>query len=180
MASMLDTAPCRDLCILLGEPQRRFRSVHVAGSKGKGTVCALLAASLQRAGWRTGLVTSPHVDHIGERLRLCGVPASDEVLAQALHAAADARDEAASRGSPGGAATWFDTWIAASFWAMARARVDWGVVECGLGGKRDSTNVLDAELVRMPIVRVYGLYRQLPNFDSLLLLESCSGVGHLC
>lgn len=79
MASQVDALPCRDLCRLLGEPQRSFRCVHVAGSKGKGTVSALVGASLQKAGWRTGVVTSPHVEHISERLRLCGTPASDGV-----------------------------------------------------------------------------------------------------
>lgn len=67
-----------------------------------------------------------------------------DALAAALHAAADARDQAARQGSAGGAATWFDTWIAASFLAMAQAEVEWAVVECGLGGRQDSTNVFGA------------------------------------
>jgi dihydrofolate synthase/folylpolyglutamate synthase len=125
---------------------RRFRSVHVAGSKGKGTVVALVSAALQFAGHRCGTLTSPHVENVNERLRVQGAPVSDDALAAALENAMDARAAAARRNSAGGDASWFDVFIAASLWALAKEGASWAVVECGLGGRGDSTNVLCADV----------------------------------
>ncbi|KAL1508354.1 hypothetical protein AB1Y20_004464 [Prymnesium parvum] len=142
MAEEVSTAPCRDLCRRLGYPQHRYRVVHISGSKGKGTVGALLGVALGAAGWRVGVMSSPHVEHLTERLRLGGTPIDEPSLAAALAAAAAARDAAAAEGTAGRAASWFDVFVAGSFEAMARGRADWAVVECGLGGRRDSTNVV--------------------------------------
>jgi dihydrofolate synthase/folylpolyglutamate synthase len=138
--------PERDLLARLGSPQAGLPAVHVAGSKGKGSVAALVAAGLGRAGLRTGLYTSPHVERVNERVAIGGEPLADALLAEALERALATREAAVAAGSAGAEATWFDIFTAAAFWAFRRAEVDWLVVECGLGGRLDSTNVLGAEV----------------------------------
>ncbi|MFO1010966.1 MAG: bifunctional folylpolyglutamate synthase/dihydrofolate synthase [Planctomycetota bacterium] len=139
-------APIEDVVARLGHPERSFRAVHVAGTKGKGTTSALVAAALAKAGLRVGLYTSPHVVRVQERVRIDGVDVDDATLARALEDALAARESAVREGTPGGEATWFDLLTAAAF-ACFRARgVEWAVVECGLGGRLDSTNVVRGEV----------------------------------
>lgn len=88
----VSSAPCGDLLARLGAPQARLPlTVHVTGSKGKGSVAALTAAALSAAGYRTGVYGSPHVASVTERVRIDGVPVAEEALAAALEAALDAR-----------------------------------------------------------------------------------------
>lgn len=138
----VDLEPMRDLCRRLGDPERSLRTIHVAGTKGKGSVTSLLQAGLERAGFRTGGYLSPHVERVNERVLLRGRPIADEPLARALESALAARDAAAARGTAASHATWFDVLTAAAFLALVEAEVEWAVVECGLGGRLDSTNVL--------------------------------------
>jgi len=135
-------APICDILTRLGDPHRSWRAVHVAGSKGKGSVCALVAAAMARAGRRVGVYASPHVERVNERVRIDGREVGDAALAAGLEAAWEARSQALHAGSAGRAATWFDLVTAAAFRVFARAEVEWAVVECGLGGRLDSTNVL--------------------------------------
>jgi len=146
MASAVTTEPCADLLRLLGEPQRRYEHIHVAGSKGKGSTSALLGAALEEGGWRTAVLSSPHVECITERVRINGEPIDAGALADSLEAALAARTAAEAGGTTGAHASWFDVFVAASLHACAEARVGWAVVECGLGGRCDSTNVLGAQL----------------------------------
>ena len=124
----------RALLSALGEPQNRFRAVHVAGTNGKGSVCALIERTLRAAGARSGLFTSPHLVDFRERLRVRGHWPDEHVLAARL----------ASIGSlPGGGEhTFFEVATALGFDWFAEQKVDWAVVEVGLGGRLDSTNVL--------------------------------------
>jgi dihydrofolate synthase/folylpolyglutamate synthase len=138
--------PVRDLLSRMGDPQRRWRAVHVAGTKGKGTTSSLVAAGLARAGVRVGLYTSPHVVRVHERIRIDGQDVSDEAFAAALENALQARDSAVRAASAGAESTWFDVLTSAAFDVFAAARVEWAVVECGLGGRLDSTNVIDGEV----------------------------------
>jgi len=142
----VDLAPMRDLGERLGAPWRAWSAVHVAGSKGKGSVASLIASGLARAGWRVGVYASPHVERVNERIRIAGAWIGDEPLAAALERALDARAAAVSEGTPGAGATWFDVVTAAAYLAFAEAGVDLAVVECGLGGRLDSTNVIRAPL----------------------------------
>ncbi|MDE1949817.1 MAG: bifunctional folylpolyglutamate synthase/dihydrofolate synthase, partial [Burkholderiales bacterium] len=87
----VDLEPERDLLARLGQPQQRFKSVHVGGTKGKGSVCALIEAGLLAAGLRTGRYASPHIEHVTERVNLNGQPVSEPVLAEALRHALSAR-----------------------------------------------------------------------------------------
>lgn len=128
----------RALLGALGEPQRSFRAVHVAGTNGKGSVCALVERVLRAAGADTGLFTSPHLVDFRERIRVNGRWAPEPGLAERL-----AHIEA----SPAGAGrTFFEVATALGFDHFARHGVRWAVVEVGLGGRLDSTNVLVPEV----------------------------------
>ncbi|MFO1328854.1 MAG: Mur ligase family protein [Rubrivivax sp.] len=141
-------APVRALLHRLGDPQSALRVVHVAGSKGKGSVCALVAAGLRHAGLRAGCYLSPHVDSLHERVLIDGRPIAGAALARSLHAALDAAE------GDGGAATRFDLLTAAALHALRAAGVAWAVVEVGLGGRDDSTNVVQPEVA---VITTIGL-----------------------
>lgn len=138
----LDLGPARDLMERLGNPQVAFRAVHVAGTKGKGSVASLVAAGLLRQGAGVGLYTSPHVERIHERIVIDGRPVGNRTLAGGLEQALDACDAATAAASPAASASWFDALTAAAFVAFRDAGCDRAVVECGLGGRLDSTNVI--------------------------------------
>ena len=142
----LDWRPCRAVARALGY-KRHPLTIHVAGSKGKGTVCALVGAALDRAGYKVGVVTSPHTYHFGERLRIGMRPAGD-ALAPHLQRAVDVILDARRRNDAVlGAATQFDAFVAAAL--KAAQKCDAVVVEVGLGGKRDSTNFLQAPITAL-------------------------------
>jgi dihydrofolate synthase/folylpolyglutamate synthase len=128
-----------------GDPHRSLTCVHVAGTNGKGSVCAMVESVLRAAGYRTGLYTSPHLVSYRERIRLCGREISE---AQVDRIAAEiiplADDLAVSKiGSP----TYFEFLTALAFYAFAREGVDYAVLETGLGGRLDATNVVSAPVV---------------------------------
>lgn len=126
----------RELLAALGDPQERFLSVHVAGTNGKGSVCALLERALREMGLRTGLYTSPHLVKVHERVRMQGELISDELL----HGCLD-RVEAVE-GSLSRPPTFFETLTAVGFLAFAESGVQVAVLETGLGGRLDCTNVV--------------------------------------
>src|SRR5262245_13530162 len=131
----------RSLLTLLGEPQRGLRIVHVAGSKGKGSTSAMLASVLRRAGYRTGLFTSPHLERVAERIQVDGEPISHSELAALMAQVRDAAARVDARAPGEQAVTFFEVATALGFLHFVRRRVDVAVVEVGLGGRFDSTNV---------------------------------------
>ncbi|NGM36214.1 bifunctional folylpolyglutamate synthase/dihydrofolate synthase [Methylobacterium sp. DB0501] len=135
--------PMRDLLARLGEPQALLKVIHVGGTKGKGSVCALIEAGLMRAGLRVGRYASPHVESVTERVCLQGIPVEDPRLAGALTRALDAHEAARRDGTEGADATWFDVLTAAGLMLFSQAGLDWAVIEVGLGGRLDSTNAVD-------------------------------------
>jgi len=139
----VDLAPIEDLVARAGAPGRDLGLCHVAGSKGKGSVATLIAAGLTRAGFRVGVFGSPHVERINERIQIDGQPISDDALAAALSVALRLVAEAEEAGTSGAEASWFDLVTLAGLWAFREAGVDWAVLEVGLGGRLDSTNVID-------------------------------------
>lgn len=138
--------PMLDLMQRLGNPHQSFRAIHVAGTKGKGSVCALVEAGLLRAGWRVGRYASPHVDRVNERISVLGEQVEDDKLAKAVRQVLDCYEIAKQEATPGEDATWFDVITAAAFVVFRDAGLDWAVVEVGLGGRLDSTNVVFGEI----------------------------------
>jgi dihydrofolate synthase / folylpolyglutamate synthase len=128
----------RALLAALGNPHRRFRSVHVAGTNGKGSVCAIVERVLREAGYRTGLFTSPHLVDFRERIRVDGRWVDQEWLERMLDRIA-ALPEGKDR-------TFFEVCTALGFAYFAEQGVEWAVVEVGLGGRLDSTNVLEPDV----------------------------------
>jgi dihydrofolate synthase/folylpolyglutamate synthase len=138
--------PMRDLAARLGDPQNSFRAIHVAGTKGKGSVSALIEAALAHAGLRVGRYASPHVERINERVSVQGHDVDEPTLARALDRALDAYEAARKAGTPAVNATWFDLLTAAAFIIFAETQREWAVIEVGLGGRLDSTNIVDGEI----------------------------------
>jgi dihydrofolate synthase / folylpolyglutamate synthase len=138
--------PMADLMARLGEPHKASRAVHVGGTKGKGSVSALIEAALVHAGLPTGRYGSPHVERVNERVTVNGRDVDDATLAQGLSRALDAYEAAKRGGTDAADATWFDLLTAAAFLIFRDAGVAWAVVEVGLGGRLDSTNVVNGEV----------------------------------
>lgn len=127
------------LLATVGDPQKRFRSVHVGGTNGKGSVSATVASVLNLAGQRVGLYTSPHLCTFRERIRIDQVPIEEDALVSAARRLWPViqREEA----------SFFEATTAIAFLAFAEAGVDVAVVEVGLGGRLDATNVITPEIV---------------------------------
>ncbi|MGR9174691.1 bifunctional folylpolyglutamate synthase/dihydrofolate synthase [Rhizobium leguminosarum] len=142
----VDLEPMRDLARRLGDPQNSFRIVHVAGTKGKGSTCALIEAGLARAGFSVGRYASPHVMHITERVSIHGRPVGEERLADALGAALSAFKDARREATAGQGATWFDILTVSALLIFRSERVEWAVLETGLGGRWDSTNIVQSDV----------------------------------
>jgi dihydrofolate synthase/folylpolyglutamate synthase len=129
----------RALLARLGNPHRRLRIVHVAGSKGKGSTAAMLACILRRAGYRTGLFTSPHLCRVEERFQVDEQPITSAELTTLL---AEIRNCVEAEARSGGVPyTFFEVATALGFLHFVRRRVEAAVLEVGLGGRLDSTNV---------------------------------------
>lgn len=140
MASKLDATRPQRLLRFLGEPQERFPSIHIAGTKGKGSVAAICAASLRAAGLRVGLYTSPHVREFRERIRILTPEDADGRISKADFVALMQEMEPAIDRFPD--LTWFEVVTAVAFLYFARRQVDVAVIEVGLGGRLDATNVI--------------------------------------
>jgi dihydrofolate synthase/folylpolyglutamate synthase len=127
----------------VGSPQRAFRSLHVAGTNGKGSVTRMLAEALRRAGFRTGCTTSPHLVSFTERVEVDGQPIAKADVARLLHLL---RPHVAALDADGEPPTFFEVVTALAFCAFRDAGAQWAVVETGMGGRLDATNVLEPEL----------------------------------
>jgi dihydrofolate synthase/folylpolyglutamate synthase len=122
------------LCEALGNPQNSFKSVHVAGTNGKGSTSHMLAAVLQQAGYKTGLYTSPHLKSFTERIRIDGQPVAETFVIDFVNRIQAVVD----RVQP----SFFEITVAMAFDYFAQQGVDVAVIEVGLGGRLDSTNVI--------------------------------------
>ena len=118
----------------LGNPHERLRTVHIAGTNGKGSTSHLIAAALQAQGYRVGLFTSPHLVDFRERIRISGEMIAEEKVVQFVAENQAFLDELRP--------SFFETTMALAFWYFAEQQVDIAVVEVGLGGRLDSTNIL--------------------------------------
>jgi len=130
-----DLTNIRELCRRLGNPEEKFKVIHVAGTNGKGSVSHLMAAALQANGLKTGLITSPHLIDFRERTRVNGKLVPEEYVIEFTERV---KNEIANL-KP----SFFEIGVALGFQYMADQQVDVAVVETGLGGRLDSTNVVD-------------------------------------
>ena len=126
----------------LGRPDRAYPVVHIAGTNGKGSTAAFLEAILQDAGFRTGLNTSPHLERINERIRINGEEVSDEVFAETFTRVRDVIEELMASGGLRAHPTYFECVTALAFELFAKERVEFAIVEVGLGGRLDATNIV--------------------------------------
>lgn len=134
--SSLGLERMRDLMFRLGNPQDTLKFVHVAGTNGKGSACTLLSRILTEAGYKTGLYTSPHLLRVNERMRINGVDIPDAALcsaAEIVKQAVNGMDDLPTE---------FEIITAMAFWYFAQQACDVVVLETGLGGRLDATNVI--------------------------------------
>ncbi len=139
-SSNFDLDRMRGLLKKLGNPHDQFRSVHIAGTKGKGSTCAMIASMLQAAGYKVGIYTSPHLIDIRERMCINGEMISHAELARLIRQLEPIVDRMKPLPS------YFDVLTAIAFKYFADHKIDIAVVETGLGGRLDSTNVLKPEV----------------------------------
>lgn len=139
----------RTLLAALGDPQRRLNFVHVAGTNGKGSTCACLASILHAAGYRVGLYTSPFITRFNERFQVNGIPISDDDLCRTTEAI---RPAAAAMDQP---PTEFELITALAMVYFLQQRCDIVILEVGLGGALDSTNVIDCP--ELAVITAIGL-----------------------
>lgn len=143
-ASKIDADRPRRLLTLLGSPHEQYPTIHIAGTKGKGSVASMCAACLRAAGLRVGLYTSPHLREFRERIRIVTPQDADGRIPEAAFVAHMERARPFVEQSPG--ITWFEIVTAIAFMHFAQENVDAAVVEVGLGGRLDATNVLTPEV----------------------------------
>ena len=147
----------RSICTALGDPQRNFKAIHVAGTNGKGAVCAILDTALRAAsrireegrgkrevGMRIGRYTSPHLVKINERFFIDGAPVDDATLERIAENVSKVLFPLPSSLFP--SPTFFEALTAVAFLLYAEAKVDYAILECGLGGRLDATNVCEPSL----------------------------------
>src|SRR6202163_1513297 len=145
-ATKFDLKNITVVCEHLGQPQREFQSVHVAGTNGKGSTSAMLDSILRAAGLRTGLYTSPHLERINERIRLNGQDISDDDFATTFTRLHKVIEELLAAGKLAAHPTFFECVTALAFEFFARAGAHFAVCEVGMGGRLDATNILVPEV----------------------------------
>lgn len=131
----------RQLLAALGQPERQYPGVLIAGTNGKGSTAAMVAHALRAAGYRTGLYTQPHLHTIRERVQIDGEPISPETFGCVMRGVRARVEQTAGTASP---ATAYEVMTALAFKVFEEQAVDLAVVEVGLGGRLDATNVVDA------------------------------------
>ena len=169
----------RKLCRALGSPQLAFRSVHIAGTNGKGSVAAMCSSILGEAGRRTGMYTSPHLQTIRERIRTDGRMISREEFAGAFLKVRDAASELEEKGA---SVTHFEFVTAMAFLHFREKGCEFAVIETGMGGRLDATNVLSPEVavitgIGMDHARHLGsTKRQIAAEKAGIIKENCAVV----
>lgn len=129
------------LCEKLGNPQKELRFIHVAGTNGKGSFCSMLDSVLRKAGYKTGLFTSPYIKDFNERMQFCGNNIADEELAEITEYIRPIADRMEDK------PTEFELITAIGFEYFKRKRCDVVILEAGMGGRLDSTNIIESSLL---------------------------------
>ena len=127
----------QSLIAQFGNPHQKFSSIHIAGTNGKGTVCQMLASVFQEAGYKTGLYTSPHLIKVNERFKINSEDISDDILLELFNRYSNVIQESKP--------TFFELTTAIAFRYFADQNVDIAIIETGLGGRLDATNIIDPE-----------------------------------
>jgi dihydrofolate synthase/folylpolyglutamate synthase len=154
------------LCEALGNPQLRFPAIHIAGTNGKGSTSHMIAGALQHAGYRTGLYTSPHLVDLRERIRINGVPVTEQFVIDFVEKTKQLVKEIEP--------SYFELNVAMAFVAFAEEKVDVAVIETGLGGRLDSTNIITPVL---SIITNIGLdHTQILGDTLALIAEEKAGI----
>lgn len=135
-----------ELCEKLGNPQKSLRFIHVAGTNGKGSTCAMLSSVLKKAGYRVGLYTSPFIVRFNERMQIGGAHIGDAELAEITEYVKPYAE------SMEDVPTEFELITAIAFVYFARHECDYVVLEAGMGGRLDSTNIIEAENVAVSVI----------------------------
>lgn len=138
------------LCDALGNPQNKFKSIHVAGTNGKGSSSHMLAAILAKAGYKTGLYTSPHLVDFRERIRING----EQISAQFVVDYVNKQTKLIETIEP----SFFETTVAMAFDYFAQEKVDIAIIEVGLGGRLDSTNIISPMLCLITNIGMDHMY----------------------
>lgn len=129
----------------LGDPQKKYPVIHLAGTNGKGSVCAMLEAIYRKNGYKTGLFTSPHLIHLGERVQVNRSSLSMDDITRYTGRLRSVAEELEEK-DPGSHPTFFEFMAAMAFLHFAESKVDIALIETGLGGRLDATNIVDPEL----------------------------------
>jgi dihydrofolate synthase/folylpolyglutamate synthase len=148
-------------CAAFGNPERTFPTVHVAGTNGKGTVTAFVASMARANGLKVGVYTSPHLMRFAERINIGGQPISDELLVDLLNRVMDRAPQL----------TFFEVATLTAFLAFNEAKVDLGVLEVGLGGRLDATNVIPPPRVAAITRIAYDHMAELGDTIALIAAE---------
>ncbi len=133
-----DLTNIKKLCNFLNDPYKNFKSIHVAGTNGKGSVSHMLAAILQKAGYKTGLYTSPHLKDFRERIKINGEMVDEEFVTSFTERIMPVMEEIEP--------SFFEITVAMAFEFFSEQKVDVAIIETGLGGRFDSTNIITPEL----------------------------------
>ena len=133
-----DLINIQKLSDFLGDPHKRFKSIHIAGTNGKGSVSHMLAAILQTAGYKTGLYTSPHLKDFRERIKINGEMVSEEFIIDFTERIKTISEKIEP--------SFFEITVAMAFEYFAEQKIDIAIIETGLGGRFDSTNIITPEL----------------------------------
>src|SRR5258705_6874837 len=133
-----DLINIRRLCDFLNHPYKKFKSIHIAGTNGKGSVSHMLSAILQTAGYKTGLYTSPHLKDFRERIKINGEMISQEFVIEFTEKIKPLIEDIEP--------SFFEITVAMAFDYFSREKVDIAIIEVGLGGRLDSTNIITPEL----------------------------------
>ncbi|MCL2352493.1 MAG: bifunctional folylpolyglutamate synthase/dihydrofolate synthase [Firmicutes bacterium] len=138
---------------LLGNPDQALRIIHVAGTNGKGSTCAMLSSILGAAGYRTGMFTSPHLQRFNERLAINGVAVPDADFARLAGMVKEAVDSLT--GANGETLSFFETLTVMAYVYFSEQKVDYAIIEAGIGGRLDATNVIESPV--LTVITAIGL-----------------------
>ncbi len=169
--SILGLNSIRELLKRLGNPQNQMKIVHVAGTNGKGSVCSMLASILTESGYKTGLYTSPYIEQFRERIRIDGQMIPADHLAKCGEQVKKACEQMTKEGFPH--PTEFELVTALGFLYYAKQQCDFVVLEVGLGGRLDATNVIDAPLLSVITSIDFDHVARLGNTLSEIAFEKC-------